>query len=90
MAHSTYAVIEAKLANPIGSFDAKRDVPSPSADQTLVSSPSQTNTQRDATMTGRGDETQQPMSEASMMNVTQGGPDFSLMRLCDNPADAVF
>lgn len=79
MAHMTYAVIEAKLANPIGSFDEKKDSP---AEQTLGSSASQTNTQQQETQ----------RDESMMVQSAQGagGPDFSLLKLCENPADAVF
>lgn len=81
MTHMTYAVLEAKLAYPIGSFIDKLSVENPASETALSNSASQNNMQ----------EEQRPDSDATARSGTQRNePDFSLMRLAENPADAIY
>lgn len=72
MSHMTYAVLEAKLAYPIGSFDEKKET----ADATLISSDSRPDANQE----------EDQLSQQKKAD----GPDFSLLKLAENPADAVY
>jgi len=72
MSHMTYAVLEAKLAYPIGSYDEKKDAPQDPDKATLGSSASQTLNTSELQVTGLD------------------CPDFSLLKLADNPSDAIY